>query len=402
MRTQLHRSLMLLPLLSAFGCKEYYSVDEACHPKGTFRGDDLLTAGEVSAVDRWNCHRRLVGFERIGINDLTQEAGKGVGAYALENPDLYANYFRGLADSTTFIDQQPARPAFSGVNVWERLDQVDYRISEVTGTWAYELIGVFDEEIAGEAIIDAWFSVHFAQEFGITPSVYDAAYHETELPAEWWQAAFDESGLVAGVGSAPPIPTGGKLFYALVLSDAPPIEGASEEPISYPKVDQIDVPLSGPLARERLGAVSTGTAVEEPEIFSLSYPVSVGYISALQGLGTSSATNPYGFEIINASIQANNVALDVLWVSPEEATPANHNLEVDGLLNKWMGSIYAKAPFEPNTVHTVFVDYTSVDGPASTSFSFTTGSADSAASARSAGPSSAPLMNASVRRSLAP
>lgn len=374
------RLCLVAPLLLSVGCKEYFSVDEACHPKGTFRGDNLVSGGDLAAIDRWNCYRRLVNFERAGVVEESVQVATDVADYVVANPDLHADYFRGDSSSIDYLTQDPSREGFSGVNIWERIDTADYPLLDVGGTRVYEIIGLFDTPVSGAEVIDYLTRVYFVQDFILTPSLYDVGYHEASLDAEWWQAAFEASGVLGTEGvDYPTIPAEGTIVYALVIAQAPPIEGAAETPITFPKRDQTGVPTAGGYTYDRTNPDPNSDGYVD--VIQLSYPIGFGYVSLTPVTGT--ATNPYAMDILAASIVGpNNTVLPTVWVDPGEAEPANTNLELDGSFQYWMGSIMATQPFEPNTPYTVYVDYATSDGTASHDFTFTTAGDDATATAR--------------------
>ncbi len=383
MRNFLTSVSVLTLVLGASGCKEYFSVEDACHPDGKFRGMgiDSLQPGEVAAVDRMNCYRRLVGFERFGVHDQLQEAAESMTDYVLQNPDVYGF----SANSLNYLIQQGARPGFTGTEIWERLDVVDYPIPDATAIRAYQFIGVIpDDEVSGAEVVDEiMMRLHWGQEAVITPSPYDVGYSETKLDAAWWSQANLNPALF------PQVPATGSFFYLVILSQTPPLEGAGETPIVYPKRDQVDVPLSGPVAFDRyLPDVNVDGVVDQFDATRLSYPISVGYTSALNPAGSGNIS-PFDLVITSATIQGPNGPLNTVWASPGDSEPANNRLNMAvGTYSYWSGGVYATEPFAPSTTYTMYVDITTVDGPVSHNVTFTTAASDenvAAATARSLG-----------------
>ncbi len=393
MRTFLRMAPVLVLAVGASGCKEYFTVDEACHPDGKFIGmnNDKLQPGEVQAIDRMNCYRRLVGFSRFQVDDASQQAAENMASYVVQNPDVFGR----SQNELRYLLQEGARPGFSGTEIWERLDVVDYNIPDATSIRAYQFIGVIPEEVSSTDVVDEiMMRLHWGQEAVITPSPYDIGYAETTLDAAWWTAA-GEAGLNDYWGEAY-VPDSGSFFYLLVLSQLPPAEGAGDEPIFYPKNNQTGVPLSGPITLDRyVPDINVDGVLNELDFTQLSYPITVGYTSSLNPTGSTGST-PFDLTITSATIQGPDGPLETVWASPSEAEPANNRYDVAvGTYSYWAGGVYATEPFRPSTPYTLYVDITTVDGPSSHNFTFTTGPDDgvgggsTATSARSLGPTGA-------------
>ena len=106
MRTNSRVLFLLAPLLTASaGCQEFFTIDEACHPKGNFRGKNVMGPAEAAATDRVNCYRRLTSLARVGTNEYIYTASEGVANYVLQNPDLL-----GDLDVSDYFRQHVARP----------------------------------------------------------------------------------------------------------------------------------------------------------------------------------------------------------------------------------------------------------------------------------------------------
>jgi len=389
MSTILRTAAVLALAVASTGCKEYFTVDEACHPDGKFRGMDIdtLQAGEVAAIDRMNCYRRLVGFERFGVHDSLQQSAENVAAYVVQNPDIYGRSNNEL----TYLLQEGARPGFSGTEIWERLDVADYSIPDASAIRAYQFIGIIPgAEVSGaEVVDDIMMRLHWGQEAVISPSPYDVAYTESKLDASWWEGAN------LNPLDYPVIPTTGTFFYMVVMSQSPPSEGAGETPVIFPKRNQEGVPLSGPLAYDRyLPDINVDGVVDSLDATQLSYPITLGYTSSLNPTGSTGVT-PFDLVITSATIDGPNGPLETVWASPGESEPVSSRLNlVTGIYSYWAGGIYATEPFQPNTAYRLYVDITTVDGPSSHNLSFTTGSSDSVGGRNTAATTSRSLRGA--------
>jgi hypothetical protein len=379
MRTIIQTATVLALAVGASGCKEYFTVDEACHPDGKFRGMDIdtLQPGEAAAIDRMNCYRRLVGFERFGVHDALQQAAENMGGYVAQNPDVYGR----TGSALSYLVQEGARPGFTGTEIWERLDVTNYPIPDATAIRVEQGIGVIPYEVSGAEVVDEiLMRTHWGQEGVITPSPYDVAYTEATLDAAWWLG----TGLTQEqLGQA--LPDKGTIIYYVVASQSPPTEGAGETPIILPKRNQEGVPLTGPLTFDRYQPdINSDGVVDLNDATQLSYPITLGYTSAQNPTGSSGVT-PFDLVITSATIDGPNGPLETVWVSPGEAEPANTRLDaLSGTFNYWAGGIYATEAFTPNTAYRLYVDITTVDGPSSHNLTFTTASSDSVGGANTA------------------
>jgi len=383
MRTFLRIAPVLVLAVGASGCKEYFTVEEACHPDGKFVGmnNDKLQPGEVQAIDRMNCYRRLVGFSRFEVDDASQQAAENMAAYVVQNPDIFGR----SQNELSYLLQEGARPGFSGTEIWERLDVANYSIPDATAIRAYQFIGVLDAEVSGAEVVDEiMMRLHWGQEAVITPSPYDIGYAEASLDAAWWAAAAD-AGPDPADGEEVVVPTSGSFFYLLILSELPPAEGAGDEPIIYPKRNMTGVPLSGPSALDRYQPdINLDDEIDDLDYTQLSYPITVGYTSSLNPTGSTGST-PFDLTITSATIQGPDGPLDTVWASPSETEPANNRLDVAvGIYNYWSGGIYATEPFQPSTPYTLYVDITTIDGPSSHNITFTTAPDDGVGGAAAA------------------
>lgn len=398
--------LLLLCSLAALstGCKEYFSVDEACHPEGNFRGRDLGSPAEASVVDRMNCYRRLTKLERYGVEKRLYESAAGHVNYMVQNPDVYST-----DGELAYLRQSTIRPGFTGTDVYERMDAADYQLYGVNGNYVIQVVGIiadsagaanpgFIEEnfaTVGSAdpgdLIDYIMRLHWLQESVLAPSVYDVAYVERPLDAAWWEAAA-EAGNWASFFEGDndySLPVSGKAIYYVIVAEGLPYEH-STEPITYPKDGQTGSALTypNPVYKEAING--------DLEEFTFSAPVYISYISPSGG-GTATTTgssvvaaspNPFDMKIQNASITGPSGPLDV----------AIYNFTADDSTDEYIGppvgslllgaGVYATTPFQPNTPYTVYMDLTTTDGPQSYNWSFTTGAGDTNATtaARSQGP----------------
>ena len=328
MRTSLYGSMLSALVLTGAGCQEYFTVDEACHPDGKFSGMsiDTLQPGEVSAIDRMNCYRRLIKFRRYGVDEGLQQAGENMASYVVQNPDIYGR----SQSATSYLVQEGARPGFSGTEIWERLNASDYFIADATSIRVEQIIGIYPYEVSGPAVIDDLMRTHWMQETILTPSAYHVSYVEASLDTAWWQS----TGLDPVADG--PLPERGTLVYAAVASEMPPNEGAGTKPVVFPKRNMEGVPLSGPLVYDRyIPDVNADGEVTEADATRLSYPLTLGYTSTLPG---TSGASPFGLVILSATIDGPDGPMETIWASPEDPEPANHRFDtVTGSNSYWAG-----------------------------------------------------------------
>jgi hypothetical protein len=402
--------LILLCSVAALssGCKEYFTIDEACHPDGKFRGQGIVSPAEAQAINRMNCYRRLTSLERYGVEKSLYTAAEGQVGYMLANPEVF-----GTQGSLAYIDQRTANPGYTGASVYERMDAAEYTLFGTQGNFIYEVVAILadsagstnpayvEANFGNEAslppseVIDEIMRYHWLQETVLTPSTYDVAYAERPLDAAWWEAA-----AAAGrweelsADDEYSIPVSGKAVYYVVVAEGKPTEH-STEPLVYPKDDQTSgVGLSSPTPIYK-ESYDTG----ELEEFTFSYPLLFTYVSPTSGtaatttgsVGTATS-NPYGLRIENASITGPQGPLDVVVINPEGLDEAEEEWVGLELGFGYLSShIMATEPFEPGTTYTAYVDATTSEGPISHNWTFTTDTAAPTTTARRAAAPGAPV-----------
>jgi len=401
MRTT-HRALVfLLPAVTlSAGCQEFFTIDEACHPKGNFRGKNVMPAAEAAATDRMNCYRRLAGLQRVGTVQELYDAAAGVTNYAQLNPEVYDDF-----NALDFLAQQVALPGFTGSTVDERLGQANYVRFSSSGEYIQELVGIYDP--ADDSLvttIDNGITAHWVEEQWLTPSVIDFAISEVTLDEAWWEQAAEAGQWEARFNiTSEDIPTEARFFYAITISEAEPFEH-TDEPIYYPKREQTDAAAT--YAYNPVYKVDEVTGDLDPYAFGA--PVFIAYVSpnagatVTTGTGTGAATsntsgqlNPYDQKVEHASIHGPEGPIETVVFNPGSAENPENWL---GILDQFgfLGSgIYPTEPLQPNTLYTVYYNMTTVDGPYNDFWEFTTSNeavttTAAQTAARRDGPSAAP------------
>ena len=235
-----------LALLAGAGCAEYFTVEEACHPKGKVAGGQHLGAVEFQAMERMNCHRRLAGLTRASANSAVQAAAKGQISYIQANPDLDRVF--GLTGPAQFLAQNFQDPGFTGANIFERLDAEQYSFVDPGGVSVDEYIQVtfgFQDgvPVGGEAVDELLRDAMWRQAI-LQPSWIDGAYTEAELNAEWLNAgdACKFGDVFDCIEDEVPPTMVARVHYLIAIHYAPHLEH-TDKPVVYPKQDQLNVPV---------------------------------------------------------------------------------------------------------------------------------------------------------------
>jgi hypothetical protein len=335
------------------GCKEYFSVSEACSDKlPSSRG---LSPTEQDAMLRLNCHRRLAGLSRAVPNELVTRQANDVLNYVLLNPSN--EFLYGTARENAYLNQLQQNPGFTGLSVYDRLTSpsLGYIYYDEIGSNTREYIDVqwtYGQEPlpSGAAAVDYLMKDPQFRQSGLQPSWLDGAYAEIDLSPEWFAAA--------GVD---PLPTSGKAYYLATIYTEPHIEHA-DSPVVYPKEGQTDVPLwafTHSPSLERLGEFSqtgypitfTMGAIDPANYFEIDF-------------------NQYRADILNLSlIDQTGALVDTALLMPGD--------ELNGSLpdGKWLRTTigaYPLAPLAPSTRYTLSAEISSPAGEWSFSFDFTT------------------------------
>lgn len=228
--------LALSTLAQLGGCKEYFSVDEACNDK--LSGDKDLFPGEREAMLRLNCHRRLSQLAGATANTQVQQAARNALNYVLLNPT--ATFLNGSERERSWLRQLSNKQGFTGGGVRERLTDpvtgTGYAYFDELNTGTREFIDVqwtfgADPLPTGAAAIDHLIRDAEFRQFAMQGSWIDGAFAEVELTTEWFASA----------GMPEPLPTSGRAYYAVQMYTEPHREHV-DRPIVYPKEGMKDVP----------------------------------------------------------------------------------------------------------------------------------------------------------------
>ncbi len=354
--------------LSSAGCAEYFNVEEACQPKGTYPGQAYMGAIEDSAFNRMNCYRRLSGLLKANINPQVQDAAVGQIAYIQANPDF--NRITGSRGSTAYLAQLFDEPEFTGANAIERLDRAGYVLADPLGTSFTEYLAFTwaadpADLPTGADAMDNLFRNHEWRQWALQPSWIDGGYTEAELNRDWMINAeyckfigdgCDEEG-------NPPPNLSGRVFYMLVIHNAPHIEKA-DQPFVFPKREQVQVPLYS--WSENIAAIDV---IGEPVPVQISYPITIfgGVIDPAQAkLGDQ---NIYGLEIIASIVEVGAGPVETEIVLPGSAPD---RVFPDGYDLRQVASVFAREPFKPGTQYQLYADVTTFEATFAVDIDFTT------------------------------
>jgi hypothetical protein len=255
----IHMSPLLLLIANLLACKNFTTLEEACHDK--VPGEQHVNSnGEIDAMWRINCYRRLVGLPRGRINKRVQEATENHMSYLKKNQEE-------LIDGASFFRENNGWPGFTGVDVQGRLDKVEYEWDgSPTGWGIWEHIWL-DEFTKSKDRIDFW--------------AHDPYSRETFLQPSWVDGGYAQS----------PIFGSGQIGYLVIFYDFPAPQRA-DRPILFPKDEMEQVPPTylsydsfDPLCGQELGFPIT---------------ITVGSDNATGGFGSSS--NPYDLKLDFASL----------------------------------------------------------------------------------------------------
>lgn len=363
---------LALLALSLTGCPQYYAADDACVESGRVSGGSSLAPVPKAAFNRINCYRRLSGLTVAIANELVQVAAEGHVNYIAQNPNL--DY---IADSSKaendYLTQFFDDPGFTGSNYYERLTNTEtgagYTFYDVGGTGVWEYVRIETDAAdgtpapSGEAAIDFLMRDPEFRQLALQPSWIDGAYAEYALTPQWY-----EQGEWTAKTAGAPLPTGGRAYYMIVLYTAPHIEHA-DKPVFLPRPDQTDVPLFGPSRNQNGMANDLG----QPPVVHLSYPVTF-LVGALDPSNYDPINqNQYNTEIAAASIVGPEGPLEIEVLHPgdppEDVWPAAY-------FQRTIFALYAREPFQPRTLYTVYADMSHPEGDFAIEYSFTTRAED--------------------------
>ncbi len=343
-----------LPFFGLAGCKEYYTLTDACDDG--FTGQKSASPEAVLAINHMNCYRRLSGVGKGTHDQFATAAAEDALNYMLLNPDpLILGGPDGVAG---YLKQQPAREGFTGYGVRDRLDHAGYYMYDPGGTYVQEFLNVqFRDD--GEEKYDTVRALDesmrtISQRQGILqPSWNDGGYAELELDQEW---------LTTAGASA----TSATAHYWMMISAVPHLEHASL-PVLLPKEDQTGVPLYAPATDVRLPYQPVATTISWPVTFLVGTLDETNYSAIDQ--------NPFEVEVSNQSII---VAATQEPLLTHVVHPGDEPFEIwpQGNTNRWIVGLYTPAPFAPNTEYEVHADVSTVDGDFRIGYNFTTAATD--------------------------
>ncbi len=358
-------ALLVVPLLASglTGCKEYFSVDEACSDS-IAGGKDLLPADSDGMI-RVNCYRKLTGVAKLGANSLVNEAAGLTLDYVVANPSV--DNFDADTRYDFWLVQDSTKAAFSAASVTERLTDpvygAGYEIFDTTTVIREYLLVKWNEgELAapsGAAAIDDLMRDQDFRQLALQPSVVDAAYREVELSGDW----FEDAGWSDRFST--PAPAGGRAYYMMVLYTEPHVEHAGE-PVVLPKADQTGVPLYSWTHRPVSDTNPTRT--------QLGYGVTF-LVGALDPENFKQAdANQFAAFLTDFTITGPEGALETEVVHPSgvDATPDDIVPDAFGIRSVLAG--YTREFLQPSTKYDVFAHVESPDNEQGWDFeySFTT------------------------------
>lgn len=369
----LRSMLFLAPLaLTSTGCAEYFTVEEACHPKGKVIGSKSLDPNELSAMDRMNCHRRLAGLLRGSISPQAQDAAEGHLQYILSNPDL--DRVLGADGTLDYLSQSFDEEDYSGSNIFERLDKASYTFLDAQGSSVDEYL-IFDWSLdgtpppTGAEVIEEMMRNHNLRQALLQPSWIDGAYAEIELDSSWFgRGEACKFGIFQCVlGGTPSPDLVGRAYYLMIVHNNPHIEHA-DRPVVYPKYDQGQVPLWSP-SQDISNIELTGV----PTPIKVSYPLTI-----LAGVIDDSNAqindqNIFGLSVDAVIVDQDNNALETKVVLPGSEAD---RVWLGGRLLRTAASVFTRKPLEPNSRYTLLADVTTTEATFQLDVPFTTAAAD--------------------------
>jgi hypothetical protein len=356
----MHRYVTLLfSLLLAFGatgCPQYYTVDEACDPG--FSGKGQMTAEGVEAFDRMNCYRRISGVSKGTGSAVVVEAADNEMNYILQNPD--PTLLLGSEGVGGYLTQDPTREGFTGISVRERLEDVNYAFFDPINTLADEVIGIHykkagEPDYTTERAVDELMRLTRMRQSLQQPSWLDGGYAQLTVDKEWLTAA-----------GAPAAAESATIYYFIIIFTAPHLEHAAT-PVMLPKEDQTEVPLYA-------NAIDY-TEIYEPVPTRLSWPITFLVGTLDQDNYHAVDQNPYEVDVGVAELTdtSTNQPLDTHVVLPGDEIDGPYP---DGNRQRWIVGIYARDPFTPLTKYKVHAELTTVDGDYTIDYAFTTMAAE--------------------------
>lgn len=360
--TRLLAALPLLLALPAVGCKEYYSVDEAC-PNG-FIGGKKLSPVEEDAMLRVNCYRRLAGVAKGAANEQLTMSARNTLNYALLNPNIES--LGGEQREHYWLLENQGSDGFTGYGLYERLsgpEGVGYQFYDLLASDWWEYIDIVwndgSEELpSGADAIDYLMRNPEFRQAALQPSMLDGAYAELDLPETWfegWEASYPES----------PPPAQARIYYYAVVYTAPHIEHANQ-PVLFPKEDQIEVPLWAP-SSQLVGATGQNAITGYPVTFQVGTIDPAFYNKVDQ--------NQYAAILRGATIQdPDGNILETRNVLPDVSAPLG-TLPSGRYLRNTL-SVVPLEPLQPSTKYSVFAELETPEATFSIEYDFTTAKDD--------------------------
>lgn len=361
--------VMALVALSAQGCKQYYTVDDACVESERVPAGSFLGPTERAAMLRINCYRRLTGLSMGSANELVQVAADGEVNYVAENPDL--ENFAGMLAEQEWLTQRADAPGFTGVSARERLTDLEHGAGYsfydegTTDWWEYIRVELNTPEApapTGTAAIELLMRDPEFRQVALQPSWIEGAYAEIELTSQW----FEDGGWAQKTTDPPP--TGGRAYYLLVLYTAPHLEHTNK-PVFLPKPDQTGVPLYA-LSQNMNG---TPDVLGRYPTVQLSYPITF-LVGALDPEHFDEVNeNQYNAQVRTASIIGPDGPLETEVLHPGDEP---EDIWPSAYFQRSIVALYASEPFLPSTKYSVQAELSHPEGDFEIEYEFTTRSKD--------------------------
>jgi len=291
------RWALLLALAS--GCKQFYTVDEACQDKAPGE-KSVSNSNAIEALIRINCYRRLSTVQRARFQKEIQESAENHATYMAVN-EVWNDPGYLLAT------EDPEKRSFTGVTLFDRLDYVDYKLGEQP--LGYRELLYLGDRLTGSERVDWTFHEPYFREFFLQLSVIGMGLAEAEI----------EPGLNAA--------------YYVTVYDYPAYEHATR-PVVYPKKDQLDVPTAYYNYDPR-DAIADNVA--------LGYPISVTVGARNAGGSYTGGGNPYDLNLKDVKVKGPDGELDFdVFLPPAPA----------GLLLEYTAVVVPLEPYKPNSKYT--------------------------------------------------
>ncbi len=362
------------------GCTQFDAVEDACHPEGRVPGAEEGTL-EASAIDAMNCYRRLSGLGRANVASTIQDALVGHASYVLQNPD--AERVFGPDGPTAYLVQDATEPGFTGARAATRFDRAGYVFTDPDAVSVREVLYVAwrgaglplnDADgnlLSGGAAMDELLRRADFREVAMQRSWVDGGYTEIELDEDWW----GRSGLCDVradlCDNGPRVPPGfeGRAYYLAVVHTDPPAQ-RTLLPFSFPKLDQVAVPLFSPSFDLDDADPLTGVGAS----VQISYPISIFGNASDPETADLAAQNVYGMSFENARVaDEDGVRYETRVVLPGDSASGRYP---SGINLRRSAAVYIDRPFAPSTTYFFTGELTTNEAIYDVAFSFTTADGD--------------------------